>query len=134
MKKLISKMSNGNYDKVFINFNAPDAFQLCRKILGDNNANFNYIFQETKAKCNLRGRGSGYIESNGIESNENLHIHIEFADYKTRGEAKTLAQNLIETVQSDLQTFMQQQQQQQMQQQNIGQQIIQQTVVVLKYL
>lgn len=135
VKKLISEMSNSNYDRVFINFNAPDAFQLCRKILGDNNANFNYIFQETKAKCNLRGRGSGYIELNGIESNENLHIHIEFADYKTRGEAKTLAQNLIETVQSDLQTFMQQQQQQQqMQQQNLGQQLIQQTVVVLKYL
>jgi hypothetical protein len=115
-------MQKNIFDKVFVNFNAPEAFQLSRKILGDNNANFNYIFQETKAKCNLRGRGSGFIEVNGTESNENLHIFIEFADYKSRGEAKTLAQNLIETVQSDLQAFMQQQQPQQ---HNIGQQIIQ---------
>lgn len=118
-------MSNNNFDKVFVNFSAPDAFQLCRKILGDNNANFNYVFQETKAKCNLRGRGSGFIEANGTESNEMLHIFIEFADFKSRNEAKTLAQNLIETVQSDLQSYLQQQQSQQ---QNIGQQIMQQTV------
>lgn len=114
-------MSNSNCDKVFVNFSAPDTFQLYRKILGDNNANFNYIFQETKAKCYLRGLGSRFLETNGIESNENLHIFIEFADYKSRGEATTLVHNLIETVQSDLQAFMQQQPQQH----NIGQQILQ---------
>lgn len=118
-------MSNSNFDKVFVNFSAPESFQLCRKILGDNNANFNYVFQETKAKINLRGRGSGFIEANGTESNEMLHIFIESADFKSRNEAKTLAANLVETVQNDLEAYLQQQQPQQ---QNYGQQIMQQTV------
>lgn len=108
-----------NFDKVFVNLNAPDAFQLNQKIAGDNSANFNYIFQETKAKCQLRGRGSGFIEHNGIESNEMLHILIEFCDFKSHSEAKTLAKNLIETVQQDLQVYLQ----------TNPQQIIQQTVI-----
>lgn len=88
-------------EKIFINLNAS-AFQLRQKILGENNANLQYIFQETKANVTLRGRGSGFIEQNGAESNEMLHLLIEHPALKNVIEAKNWAKNLIETIQQDL--------------------------------
>lgn len=99
-------------EKIFINLNSPPAFQLRQKILGDNNANLHYIFQETKANVSLRGRGSGFIEQNGVESNELLHLMIEHPALKNLIEAKSLAKNLIETIQQELQIFLQTNQQQ----------------------
>lgn len=106
-------MSNAHpcAEKIFINLNTPSAFQLRQKILGDNNANLQYIILETKANVTLRGRGSGFIEQNGTESNEPLHLMIEHQALKNVIEAKGLAKNLIETVQQDLQIFLQMNQQ-----------------------
>lgn len=122
-------------EKIFISLNSPSAFQLRQKILGDNSSNLQYIVQETKANVSLRGRGSGFIEQNGIESNEPLHMLIEHPALKNLIEAKNLAKNLIETIQQDLQIFLQTNQQQSQQTVQIQQQpppIIQ--TVSLKYL
>lgn len=99
-------------EKVFIGLNTPPAFQIRQKILGDASANLQYIAQETKANVSLRGRGSGFIEQNGAESNESLHMLIEHPALKNLMEAKNLAKNLIETIQQDLQIFLQTSQQQ----------------------
>lgn len=109
-------------EKIFISLNSPPAFQLRQKILGDNSANLSYIFQETKANVSLRGRGSGFIEQNGIESNDSLHLLIEHPALKNLIEAKNLAKNLIETIQQDLQIFLQTNQQQSQQTVQIQQQ------------
>jgi hypothetical protein len=95
-------------EKIFINLNAPAAFNLRHKILGDQNANLQYIVNETKANASLRGRGSGFIDpSLGMESNEPLHLYIEHPSLKSLIEAKNLARNLLETIQQDLQVFVQ---------------------------
>lgn len=95
-------------EKIFINLNAPPAFNLRQKILGDQNTNLQYIVNETKANVTLRGRGSGFIEpSLGVESSEPIHLYIEHSTLKNLLEAKNLARNLLETIQSDLQMFMQ---------------------------
>lgn len=95
-------------EKIYVNFNAPTAFNLRQKILGDQNANLQYIVNETKANVSLRGRNSGFIETNtGAESNEPMHLYIEHPVVKSLLEAKNLAKNLLETVQQDLQVFMQ---------------------------
>lgn len=95
-------------EKIFINLNAPVEFQLRQKILGENNgANLHYIVNETKANISLRGRGSGFIEQNGTESNEPLHFLVEHPALKNLIEAKSLAKNLIETIQQELATFLQ---------------------------
>lgn len=94
-------------EKIFINLNCPPAFQLRQKILGENEANLTYIFQETKANVTLRGRGSGFAEHNGAESSEPLHLFIQHNNFKSLAEAKTLASNLIETIQLELQVFVQ---------------------------
>lgn len=98
-------------EKIFVNLNSPPAFQLRQKVLGDNNANLTYIINETKASVTLRGRGSGYIEQNGTEANDPLHLLIEHPVLKNLIEAKNYAKNLIETIHSDLQMFLQSNQQ-----------------------
>lgn len=117
-------MSNAHpcAEKIFINLNAPPTFQLRQKILGDNNANLQYIVQETKANVSLRGKFSGFIEQNGAESNEPLHLMIEHPALKNLIEAKNLAKNLIETIQQELQIFLQTNQQQTQQTVQIQQQ------------
>lgn len=94
-------------EKIFINLNAPPAFQLRQKVLGDSATNLQYIASETRANVSLRGRGSGYVEHNGAESNESLHLYIEHPALKNLIQAKNLATNLIETVQQDLTIFLQ---------------------------
>lgn len=95
-------------EKIFINLNAPSAFNLRQKILGDQNSNLQYIVNETKANVTLRGRGSGFIEQlMGVESSESLHLYIEHPVLKNLIEAKNYARNLLETIQSDLQIFLQ---------------------------
>lgn len=111
-------------EKIFINLSAPPAFQLRQKVLGENGANIQYIQSETRANVSLRGRGSGFSEQNGLESNEPLHLLIECPSMKSLIETKNLAKNLFETIQQDLQIFLQtnQQSQQQMQTQQQPQQ------------
>ena len=95
-------------EKIFINLNTPSAFNLRQKILGDQNANLQYIVNETKANVSLRGRGSGFIEpTTGLESSEPMHFHLEHPVMKSLIEAKNLARNLLETVQQELQGFLQ---------------------------
>lgn len=96
-------------ERVYINVhNAPPAFQLRQKILGDSNANLHYIAQETRANVELRG---------GNDPNDPLYLMIEHPALKNLIEAKNLAKNLIETIQQDLQVFLQSNQQIQIQQQ-----------------
>lgn len=95
-------------ERVYINVNAPPGFQLRQKILGDSNANLQYISQETRANVELRG---------GTEPNDPLYLMIEHPALKNLIEAKNLAKNLIETIHQDLQVFLQSNQQIQSQQQ-----------------
>lgn len=126
-------------EKVLINLNAPPVFQLRQRILGEDNANLQFIIQETKANVTLRGRASG-AEQNGTETNEPLHLYIEHPALKNLIEAKNLAKNLIETIQTELQLFLNptqqsqqavQIQQQQQQPQAVPQPVIQ-TVTIIK--
>lgn len=95
-------------EKIFINLSTPPAFNLRQKILGDQNANLQYIVNETKANVSLRGRGSCFLEpTTGLESSEPMHLHLEHPVMKSLIEAKNLARNLLETVQQELQVFLQ---------------------------
>lgn len=57
---------------------APPTFDVRSKVIGPGGANLQYISNETGAVVTLRGRGSGFIESNGQESPEPLHLCVEY--------------------------------------------------------
>lgn len=114
--------------------NAPQGFDLRGRIVGAGGANLLYIRGETGATVTLRGRGSQFVDpALGTESPEPLHLCIEYVfllnlcfirfkltilnnDFYYRHpnhvalqNAKQLAINLIQTMQSELQSYIQQQ-------------------------
>ncbi|XP_058801691.1 uncharacterized protein LOC131670256 isoform X2 [Phymastichus coffea] len=90
--------------------NAPQGFDLRGRIIGVGGANLLYIRGETGATVSLRGRGSQLIDPGlGTESPEPLHLCIEHPNPVALQNAKQLAINLIQTIQSELQSYIQQQ-------------------------
>ncbi|KAJ8669128.1 hypothetical protein QAD02_000387 [Eretmocerus hayati] len=90
--------------------NAPPGFDLRGRIIGAGGANLLYIRGETGATVILRGRGSQFIDpALGAESPEPLHLWIEHPSPVALQNAKQLAINLIQTMQSELQAYVQQQ-------------------------
>ncbi|CAG8651562.1 11623_t:CDS:2, partial [Racocetra fulgida] len=76
--------------KVFVGIEPDRTFNARAKIVGPQGAYVKHIQQETGAKVQLKGRGSGYVEpTSGTEAFEPLHIHIT---------AKKLCEDLINTV------------------------------------
>ncbi|XP_034940566.1 extensin-like isoform X2 [Chelonus insularis] len=90
--------------------NAPEGFDLRGRIIGAGGANLLYIRGETGATVTLRGRGSQFIDATlGTESPEPLHLYIEHPKPEALQNAKQLVINLIQTIQSELQSYIQQQ-------------------------
>jgi len=62
---------------VFVGIEPDRTFNARAKIVGPQGAYVKHIQQETGAKVQLKGRGSGYVEpTSGTEAFEPLHIHI----------------------------------------------------------
>ncbi|KAF7997795.1 hypothetical protein HCN44_009193 [Aphidius gifuensis] len=90
--------------------NAPPGFDLRGRIIGAGGANLLYIRGETGATVTLRGRGSQFTDPIlGTESPEPLHLYIQHPKTELLQTAKQLAINLIQTMQSELQSYIQQQ-------------------------
>ncbi|XP_015590574.1 extensin isoform X2 [Cephus cinctus] len=90
--------------------NAPQGFDLRGRIIGAGGANLLYIRGETGATVTLRGRGSQFTDPVlGTESPDPLHLYIEHPKPEALQNAKQLAINLIQTMQSELQSYIQQQ-------------------------
>ncbi|XP_053977956.1 uncharacterized protein LOC128875925 isoform X4 [Hylaeus volcanicus] len=110
--------------------NAPEGFDLRGRIIGAGGANLLYIRGETGANVTLRGRGSQFIHpASGTESPEPLHLYIEHPKPEALQNAKQLAINLIQTMQSELQLYIQQQPPPVQSQQVIEQSQIQQNII-----
>jgi hypothetical protein len=62
---------------VFVGIEPDRSFNARAKIVGPQGLFVKHIQQETGAKVQLKGRGSGYVEpTSGAEAFEPLHIHI----------------------------------------------------------
>lgn len=105
-------LPTGNYvqEKVFVAMdNAPEDFDVRTKLIGNNYTNFNFIANSTGAKVILRGRGSGFIEpTSGKEAFEAMYVFISHPTQVGVDNARKLVQNLIDTVRTDLATFVSQ--------------------------
>ncbi|KAJ8718362.1 hypothetical protein PYW08_002599 [Mythimna loreyi] len=85
-------MSGGLIDKVYIGLdNAPAAFDIKGRILGPNGTNLEYIRSETGVVAVLKG-----------DKLEPLHLALHHTRSEALAGARSLAQNLIETIRAEL--------------------------------
>ncbi|XP_076102963.1 uncharacterized protein LOC143072064 isoform X2 [Mytilus galloprovincialis] len=97
-------------EKLFIGLeHAPPHFGVKEKIHGPEGSYLQHVEVETGAKVTLRGKGSGFLDMNspGRDSIEPMHVFLEHPSPIGLGQAKQLAENLIQTVQQDYAQFQQ---------------------------
>ncbi|KAK0524400.1 hypothetical protein OC835_005931 [Tilletia horrida] len=102
-------------EKVPINLVPLRNFNVRAKIVGPAGLFVKFIQQETGAKVQIKGQGSGFIEfETQRESEEPMHIHLACSDEDALKEAKRLAEDLVDAVKTEhgkAEAVLQQQQQ-----------------------
>ncbi|KAF1939733.1 hypothetical protein EJ02DRAFT_513594 [Clathrospora elynae] len=109
-------------EKISVGLEPISGFNLRAQVVGRGGDNVKYIQQETSCKVQIKGRGSGFMESqSGQESDEPMYLHIacvyhspslpfqltKYSGPRPEGvaQAKQLCDELLEKVKADYQTF-----------------------------
>lgn len=91
-------------EKVPVNLENIRMFNVRSKIVGPGGMFVKYIQNETGTRVQIKGLGSGFIESDtGVELNEPMHIAIAGPEDEQIQAAKVLAEDLMEVVRSEWQ-------------------------------
>ncbi|GAC99690.1 hypothetical protein PHSY_007293 [Pseudozyma hubeiensis SY62] len=91
-------------EKVPVNLESIRNFNVRSKIVGPGGMFVKYIQNETGTRVQIKGLGSGFIESDtGMELNEPMHIAIAGPEDEQIQAAKVLADDLMEVVRAEWQ-------------------------------
>ena len=78
-------------EKLFPGMENSSAFPLRSKIIGPQGSYIRHIHQQSGARVQLKGQGSGFRElATGLESDEPLHIHISYVPFVTNNALLTV--------------------------------------------
>ncbi|SGY77157.1 BQ5605_C005g03569 [Microbotryum silenes-dioicae] len=118
-------------EKIPIELEPMRNFNVRAKVVGPGGLFVKYIQHETQTRVQIKGMGSGFIETDtGREAEETMHVHVTGPDQPMVDEAAEMARDLLIVVKEEHakaraaleQQFQQQQQYQQQQQQLYAQQ------------
>lgn len=73
-------------------------FVVVKRLLGKGGINMGVIAKECNAKLRLRGVGSGFVESNGVEGDMPLQLHVSCEAYADYTEAITRVARLLDSI------------------------------------
>ncbi|EST04616.1 K Homology domain, type 1 [Kalmanozyma brasiliensis GHG001] len=91
-------------EKILVNLESIRNFNVRSKIVGPGGMFVKYIQSETGTRVQIKGLGSGFIESDtGAELNEPMHIAIAGPEDEQIQAAKALAEDLMEVVRAEWQ-------------------------------
>jgi hypothetical protein len=83
-----------------------NGFNLRAQVVGRGGDNVKFIQQETGCKVQIKGQGSGFMESStGQEAEEPMYLHIAGPMPEGVAKAKGLCEELLERVRTDYQEF-----------------------------
>lgn len=89
-------------EKIPVNLDSLRNFNVRAKIVGPQGLFVKYIQQETSARVQIKGLGSGFIETDtGRESDEPMHVHISGPEQIMVDKAKDLADDLLIVVREE---------------------------------
>jgi len=89
-------------EKIPVGLESLRNFNVRAKIVGPQGLFVKHIQQETSARVQIKGRGSGFVENEtGRESDEPMHIHISGPEQIMVDQAKDLAEDLLQVVREE---------------------------------
>ncbi|KAF2677251.1 hypothetical protein K458DRAFT_491984 [Lentithecium fluviatile CBS 122367] len=93
-------------EKLPVDLEPISGFNLRAQVVGRGGDNVKYIQQETGCKVQIKGRGSGFMESStGQESEDPMYLHIAGPRPEGVEKAKALCEELLRKVRDDYQVF-----------------------------
>ncbi|KAK4171764.1 hypothetical protein QBC36DRAFT_88104 [Triangularia setosa] len=93
-------------EKIAIPLESVPGFNLRAQVVGHGGAYVKHIQSETGCRVQIKGRGSGYIESStGRESEEDMYLHVAGPDPLMVKKARELCEDLLENVKQEYEQF-----------------------------
>ncbi|KAJ5763819.1 hypothetical protein N7533_002500 [Penicillium manginii] len=91
-------------ERIPIDLEPIPGFNLRAQVVGQGGAYVKHIQQKTRCRVQIKGRGSGFIESStGQESDESMFLHVAGPDANDVQEAKALCEDLLANVREQYQ-------------------------------
>ncbi|KAJ5963567.1 K Homology domain type 1 [Penicillium vulpinum] len=93
-------------ERIPIDLEPIPGFNLRAQVVGQGGAYVKHIQQQTRCRVQIKGRGSGFIESStGRESDEAMFLHVAGPDASDVQQAKELCEDLLTNVKEQYQRF-----------------------------
>ncbi|KAJ5326034.1 K Homology domain type 1 [Penicillium brevicompactum] len=93
-------------ERIPIDLEPVPGFNLRAQVVGQGGAYVKHIQQQTRCRVQIKGRGSGFIESStNQESDEAMYLHVAGPDANDVQQAKELCEDLLNNVKEQYQRF-----------------------------